>query len=399
MSVDKIVVHSSGGRVKNVLRVALGSNPLTLRVHQQAILAEFGRRVIHSTDLDELLDAAAALAAEGLGVDCAKVLELLPTGNALLIRAGIGWRPGVVGVATIGADLESPAGFALHTGKPVLADDLAEETRFRVPKLMAEHGIRSAVNVIISGEPKPFGVLEVDSKTPQSFTADDVNFLEGFANLLAAAIGRQKTTELLAASVEEKTVLLRELQHRIKNNLQVITGVVDIQLARCAHPETRVELTRLAQRLTALKLVHEQFYAAGQITGLELSAYLREICENIFRFQKDDAHAIALKLELEELRISVDAAVPLGLIVNEFVVNSLKHAFPHGRGSVTVGAKRLDEGKIELTLADDGIGLGAAQMNSNGLGLKLVTMLARQIDADAQWTKDGGTSLTLTFPG
>src|SRR5687768_2850708 len=116
MTEDKIVVQSSGGRVRNVLRVALGSNPLSLRVHQQAILAEFGRRVIQSRELEELLQAAANLAADGLGVDCAKVLELLPTGGRLLIRAGVGWRPGVVGVATIGADLESAAGFALHSG-------------------------------------------------------------------------------------------------------------------------------------------------------------------------------------------------------------------------------------------------------------------------------------------
>jgi two-component sensor histidine kinase len=396
MSADSVVV-ASAGRVKDVLRVALGSNPLTMRVHQQAILAEFGRRVIHSRNLEELLQAAASLAADGLGVECAKVLELLPEGNRLLIRAGVGWGPGVVGVATIGADLQSPAGFALHSGKPVLADDLNAETRFRIPQLMAEHGIRSAANVIISGETRAFGVLEVDSKAPQSFTADDINFLEGFANLLAAAIERQKTTELLQVSLEEKSVLLRELQHRIKNNLQVITSLIDIQLARSKSAETTQELQRLAQRLNALKLVHEQFYAEGQITGLELSAYFREICENVFRFQTDDMDAISLQLELEEVRVSVDVAVPLGLIVNEFVVNSLKHAFPERRGTVRVGTRKLPSGEVELVLADDGTGLGAAQLNSNGLGLKLVTMLARQIDAEPEWAKNGGTVLTVRF--
>jgi two-component sensor histidine kinase len=397
MTSDKIVVQSTDGRVRNVLRVAVGSSPLTLRVHQQSILAEFGRTVVHSTDLDELLRAAARLVAEGLGVECAKVLELLPTGGALLVRAGVGWRPGVVGVARIGADLESPAGFALHSGKPVLADDLATETRFRVPALIAEHGICSALNVIISGEPRPFGVLEVDSKSPQSFTADDISFLEGFANLLAAAIHRQKATELLAASLEEKSVLLRELQHRIKNNVQVIAGMVEIQLARSASPEIRRELQRLAQRLNALKLVHEQLRGAGQIGGLELSAYLREVCENVLGFQRDDGDAIALDLQLEEVRVGLDEAVPIGLIANEFLVNSLKHAFPNRRGTVRVRTERLPSGEIRLTLADDGIGLGAAQMNSNGLGLKLVAMLARQIDATSHWSAEGGTSLTLCF--
>ena len=397
MTADKFVVQSADGRLKNVLRLSLGANPLTMRVHQQAILAEFGRRVIQSKDLDELLNGAAALAAEGLGVECAKVLELLPSGGSLLIRAGIGWRPGVVGLARIGADLESPAGFALHTGKPVLADDLATETRFRVPALMAEHGIRSALNVLIGGQPKPYGVLEVDSKSPQSFTADDISFLEGFANLLATAIERQKTTELLAASLEEKSVLLRELQHRIKNNLQVISSMVEIQIARSQSAETRRELQRLAQRLNALQLVHEQFHSAGQISGLELSAYLRDICHNVLSFQRDESDAIGLDLQFQEIRIAVDEAVPLGLIVNEFLVNSLKHAFPERRGRVAVSTRRLDTGEIELKLADDGVGLGAAQLNSNGLGLKLVSMLARQLDAETDWSSEGGTCLTLRF--
>ena len=180
---DGKVIQSSHGNMRAVSRIMLGATPLAIRVHQQAILAEFGRRVIHTKDLSSLLHDAAELGAEGLGVDCAKVLELLPNKGRLLVRAGVGWSEGVVGVATVGADLESPAGYALHTGQPVLADDLATETRFRVPELMRRHGIQSAVNVIIRSDGEPFGVLEVDSRTPQSFSADDLNFLEGFANL------------------------------------------------------------------------------------------------------------------------------------------------------------------------------------------------------------------------
>lgn len=390
------VVQSSAGAVRAVPRIVLGATPLAMRVHQQAIVAEFGRRVIRTKNLDALLNDAAALAADGLGVECAKVLELLPTKGALLVRAGIGWSAGVVGVATVGADLESPAGYAVHTGKPVIADDLATETRFRVPELMRRHGIQSAVNVIIRGEGEPFGVLEVDSKTSQSFTADDVNFLEGFANLLAAAIERHKTTDLLSAMVAEKSLLLRELQHRVKNNLQVILSLISLQSRKAGSADVREELQRLGKRVDALRLVHDKFYHADGIAGLELGTYLSELCRNLFRFQTADDAAISLEMSFADIKVSADTAVPLGLIVNEFIVNSLKHAFPTRRGIVSVRTEHIEPGRARLVLSDDGVGTPDGKASDGGLGLQLIEMLARQIDGKTEWSGPG-TRLSLTF--
>ena len=140
-------------------------------LQQRAELVDFGQRAAEGADLDELLHDAAEEAARSLEVRFVKVLEYLPDEKRLLVRAGVGWGEGVVGHATVGADLESPAGYALQTGQPVISNDLDQEERFRIPELLREHGVRSAVNVIIRSKQQIFGVLEADSREPRVFSA------------------------------------------------------------------------------------------------------------------------------------------------------------------------------------------------------------------------------------
>ena len=184
---------------------------------QKAALAEFGVEAFGTDNLDSLLTRASALASQGLGVERAKVLELLPPGDRFLIRAGVGWDPNVVGKTTIDASVNSPAGYALLTGEPVESEDLMTDQRFSCPEVLRRHGIKSAVNVIIRGKDRPVGVLEVDSQHRRSFTQDDVNFLQGFANLLAAAIDRLALHRRLTVVANQNEVLLHELRHRVKN--------------------------------------------------------------------------------------------------------------------------------------------------------------------------------------
>lgn len=151
------------------------SGALEYRLRQQALLAELGRRALAASSIDELLQEAARLVALGLETTFCKVLEYVPESGRLLVRAGVGWGDHVIGVATVGADLSSPAGYALHTGKPVISNDLRAETRFRTPKLLQRHGIERAINVILSSGGKPFGVLEADSQVGGTFTEHDID--------------------------------------------------------------------------------------------------------------------------------------------------------------------------------------------------------------------------------
>ena len=137
------------------------------------------------------------MTALGMGVRFCKVLEYLPHENQFLVRAGVGWHEGVVGHARLGAELSSPAGYALHTGKPVISNHLQDEDRFKTPELLLEHGVRRALNVILLGDSHPFGVLEVDSEAPGAFTEHDIDFLQAVANLVGLALDRRRAEEAL----------------------------------------------------------------------------------------------------------------------------------------------------------------------------------------------------------
>src|SRR5471030_138220 len=211
---EKPVVEASpqGEEVPNVTIRALRQ-----RIRQQEILAELGVTALQSADFDKLLTETARLVAEGLRAEFCKVLEHDASENSFLVRAGVGWDAGIVGVATVGADLASPAGFALRTGKPVISNHLENEERFRTPELLQRHNIRRAMNVILQGDGKPFGVLEVDSRSDDDFVEHDLAFLQGAANILGMAIERERHERRLKAALARQQVLLTEITHRVKN--------------------------------------------------------------------------------------------------------------------------------------------------------------------------------------
>ena len=199
------------------------------RVRQQEILAELGVGALQGPGFDQLLADTARLTAEGLRTEFCKVLEYIPTENRLLVRAGVGWEPGVVGVVSIGADLASPAGFALKTGRPVISNHLEIEERFRTPEILVRHGIHRAMNVILQGDGQPFGVLEVDSRSEDEFVEHDLAFLQGAANILGMAIERERHERNLKAALERQQFLVKEMNHRVKNSLALVVGMLRLQ--------------------------------------------------------------------------------------------------------------------------------------------------------------------------
>jgi len=153
---------------------------------------KFGELALKSDDLDEILTEACRLVGEALGTDLAKVMELQADGETLLVRAGIGWMPGVVGGVTLRAAEDTSEGHALKTGEPMISPDIDQETRFTYPAFLTDHGVKAVANVLIIGgkDRLPFGILQIDSRTPRAFTEDDIAFLRSYANLLAAAVDR-----------------------------------------------------------------------------------------------------------------------------------------------------------------------------------------------------------------
>lgn len=173
------------------------SNDFSQLLRQQTILAQFGELALRSDSLDEILTEACRLVGEAFGTDLAKVVELQPDGKTLLVRAGIGWKDGVVGVATIEAKENTSEGYALKTGEPMISPDIDQETRFEYAPFLIENGAKAVVNVIIIGgkDRPPFGILQVDSRKPRQFDDNDIAFLRSYANLLAATVDRLRVIE------------------------------------------------------------------------------------------------------------------------------------------------------------------------------------------------------------
>ena len=303
-------------------------------VRRQSALAEFGRQALMVDDLDALLHEAVVLAAQGLDIDRAKVMEALPGGDKLLMRAGTGWKPGLVGNLVVDAGSRSSGGFTLYTGKPVIAEDIENEKRFDVPDFLREHGIKSLINVIIQGKGEAFGVLEVDSTRERSFNQEDVDFLQSYANVLAAAIDRNQTNDALTKLADERAILLRELQHRVKNNLQIITSLLNMQIRRVGSGEVESQLRIIGSRVETLRVVHDNLFQAENIDQIPLPRYLHSLCESLLAFHGVRAEEVTLEFSADEAMAGVDTTVPLGLLINEFFVNSIQHAFPNGRGVI-----------------------------------------------------------------
>src|ERR1700691_5693042 len=186
-------------------------------LRQQTALARFGELALRSDDLEEILTEACRLAGEALGTDLAKVVELQGDGKTLVVRAGVGWKPGVIGVATIMAERDTSEGHALRTGEPMISPDIATETRFKYSQFLIDNNVRAIANVLIiggQGRP-PFGILQIDSHVPRQFTESDTLFLRSYANLLAGAVDRLRMYRALEETVAERTRELNEAHAKL----------------------------------------------------------------------------------------------------------------------------------------------------------------------------------------
>ncbi len=170
---------------------------LQSQIAQQATVAELGQYALSQTNVDQLLTEIATLIAQTLNVHFVKILELLPNGSALLLKAGVGWSSGLVGYAHISTASHSHAGYTLAQKQPVVVEDLRVETRFKGEPLLHNHRIVSGISVIIGEEDEPYGVLSIYSRTQRRFSGDDIHFIQAIANIIATAIARQQSTESL----------------------------------------------------------------------------------------------------------------------------------------------------------------------------------------------------------
>jgi two-component sensor histidine kinase len=212
---------------------------------------------------------------------------------------------------------------------------------------------------------------------------------------------RKRGEDLVRASLEEKEALLKEVHHRVKNNLQVISSLLRLELGRSADSSVKAVLGEMQNRVLSMALLHETLYRSDNFARVNMAAYLGSLANQIFRAAAPGNGRVALKLAIEPQSVSLEQAVPCGLLVTELLSNSLKHAFPGERsGEVQVALAAVGGGPaLSLTVRDTGAGLPAdfSDRRTRSLGLQLVSDLTRQLRGTLDIGEGPGASFTLNF--
>ena len=211
---------------------------------------------------------------------------------------------------------------------------------------------------------------------------------------------QQAVLDRQTESLAHTESLLREIHHRVKNNLQIVSSLLGLQSRATANEETRKLLQDLSNRIHSMALLHETPHDAGNLALLDFRKYVEQLTSYLFSTYGVRQGQIRFRSDMDSLCLNLDVALPCGLIVNEVVANSLEHAFPDGRmGEIRIVAKEDPPGTVTLSLTDDGIGLpaGLDPPESRSLGFRLIYMLARQLGAELEIESESGTEVRLRF--
>ena len=368
-----------------------------------ASLIRTSQAVSGEVGLKQLIRTLMIVVLEHAGAD--RGLLVLPRGGELRIEAeavttDTGIDVHLAGAAATEADL--PLTVLRHTmvaHASTLLDDAKEPSEFR-DNYLASSGARSVLCVPLLRRGKLTGVLYLENTlAPRAFTPARLSVLQ----LLAS----QAAISLENATLEEKEALLKEVHHRVKNNLQLISSLLNLQAARIADPGVAALFTDSRDRVRSMAIVHENLLRAGDFAQVQMREHLQQLCSQIERANRPQGRIISLAVQSDDLELDVDHAIACGLLVNELVSNSYKHAFPDGRnGRIEVGfrvaAPGADDlaGPIELVVSDDGIGMSGEPVeisNATSLGLQLVGDLAAQLRGSLQVRTGPGTVFTVRF--
>jgi two-component sensor histidine kinase len=371
-----------------------------LRRHQRIII-DLGMLASQTMPLNQFLRHAVSQVALALEVSHTKIMRYRPEEGDLLLSEGVGWRTGVVGQTTFSVDLSSAPGRAFQTADPVIVDDIRDNEEFTAAPSLLEHGIVSLVNVPVLIDKATWGVLEVDHVERRDFREDTVGFLLAASQLLATVIQRHQAEEahrgaLAAAAMENqrRDLLLAEMQHRVKNYFQMILSMVSVERPKLPTQIGRDIMGKVAQRIMAVSLCNDQLSPHRPDQKIAMLNYLRAICAGLGSQRND----VSVTLKADDISLPSERAVPIGLIVNELVTNSLKYAF-EGRtgGSVIVELKAgAGGGRAMLQVSDDGSGI--PDTAKSGTGTRLLQSLVRQVAGEMeQASSDEGTKTTIIF--
>jgi two-component sensor histidine kinase len=334
------------------------------RLSQQGALATIGSIALSERDFGVAMQKIVELLADAVGCTLAKILQFADHADHLILRAGVGWKDGLVGSASVGIDRESQAGFTLMAGEPVVVKDLESETRFNGPALLREHGVRSGMSTTISGSAKrPFGVLGVHSPRLMTFQQADVDFLVAVANVIAARWRQEEASE-------RRALLVKEMSHRTGNLLQLANSVF-------------LQTLRFTPDVDKAKDIYSQRLAAMARTNMMISkdgwgkASIKALAEEAL-----EPFSGKVRISGRDLALPADLCFDLGMIWHELSTNSAKYgAFGREDGGVDVSwsLAAAPDGTPQLSLIWQDISVGNRENGrGTGFGMKLLSHLVER---------------------
>lgn len=292
--------------------------------------------------------------------------------------------------------------YVLRTGNPVLASPevFAELERLGEVESIGAPSI-DWLGVPLKIDSQTIGVLVVQSYTEGvRFGEEEKEILKFVSDQIAMTVHRKKTEAQIRASLEEKDVLLKEIHHRVKNNMQVISSLLNLQSRHINDPNVLEMFKESQRRIRSMALIHERLYQSSDLSRIEFSQYLLNLATHLFQSCKVDSNRIRLTMDAEEVFLNINTAIPCGLIVNELVSNALKHGFPDGRsGEVAVELHNIEGDGYMLRVRDDGVGFpeGLDFRRTETLGMQIIVTLVSQIEGRLELQRQGGTTFTLEF--
>ena len=215
---------------------------------------------------------------------------------------------------------------------------------------------------------------------------------------------RKEQEDQLRRSLEEKSMLVREIHHRVKNNLQMIVSLMNLQSSHTEDPHVIAAFEETEGRMRAIANIHEQLYSSDDLTTVEIGSYLTSLARELVALHSRVPGGVRLHVNIQEMVMHIEKAIPLGLIANELILNSLKHALQSGTGELTIalrsGQPARESGWAELCVEDSGPGLppDLDVSSSESMGYQLITLLVRQLRGRLEVRPGPGASVTVSFP-
>lgn len=345
-----------------------------------------------------------------------QTLEMVVSCNALRDYTGSRLRLG-----------EGLSGRVAQTGQPLIVNNY-QEWAGRAP-IYDDASFMSMVGAPIKWQGKILGVINVSDLRPDRFSAVDIELVSLFADQSAVAIvnarlfeslskselaerherelaeaqvaERRRAEEQLRELVKEKELLLKEVHHRVKNNMQVIVSMLNLQSTYIEDDKTLIAFRESQSRVRSMALVHEKLYQSDNLARVDFRDYLQHLVATLFDSYRPRRSHVRLTMDVIEVALGIDTAIPCGLLINEIVSNALKHAFPDNRpGEVRIRLKEIEGEKLELIIENDGVDFPANIdfRNANSLGLQLVSSLVNQIGGVIEMCRlQPGTRFTIRF--